>query len=121
MLIEDRFGHIEAALSRCECLLVNRAKMHPDDADVIVGNNAELLRVVRIALSVARGERVTCEELVPYLGPHWVVVRQRRPDRPHYARCGTRQRQILPREYEAGERAALEGRFPFAGSQRVAR
>lgn len=111
MLIDDQFGYIERALQRCEALLEHREKYHPTDADVVVGNNALLLREVKIARSVAQDRRVTIDELVPYLGQHWVIVKQRRRDRPHYARCGAEQRQILRQEYDAASRAALEARF----------
>lgn len=111
-LIEDTYGYIERALSGAECLLVNQALREPTHPDVVVGNNARFLREVRIALSVARGERVTVAELVPFLGSHWVVVRRRRPDRPHYARCGAELRQILARELADAERSALEARYP---------
>lgn len=114
MLISDDYGYIVAALSGAECLLVNQAIREPNHPDVVVGNNARFLRQVRIALSVARGERVTCAELEPYLGKHWVVVRQRRADRPRLARCGAELRQILPRELADAERRALEARFPCA-------
>lgn len=112
MVIIDLFNHVAIALEQCEALLAARERFCADDASVVVGNNARLLRLVRIAKDVAAGRHATCGELEPWLGKHWVIVRQRHPGRPSFAQCGAEQRQILTREYQAAQRAALEARHP---------
>lgn len=115
-LINDEFGYIATALRHAEAHLVNVRKS--DDPNVIVGNHDNLLRSIRLALTLISpsadglpGDHISCEELAPFLPPKWVVTKagrlgcqQQTRYRDHVA--------ITPRRLKEAERAAIEARVP---------
>lgn len=103
MLINDDFGFVRDALVRAEALLNGLE----DDIEA-----RATLRAIRIARSQI-AENVSVEELEPFIGRRWVVVRQRRPGRVIRAvGCNGDERQILARELRDAERKAILARVP---------
>ncbi len=115
MLISDDFGYLRDALSRCEAYLVNSRRA--DDANVIVGNHDNLLRAVRLALSVIDMPHATRDELRAVIGERdWIITKAGRP--------GARQQQrhpgavaIPPKRFRESERRAIERRVNQGGTE----
>jgi hypothetical protein len=104
-VITDDFDHVRSALSQCEAYLLSTRRA--DDLFVIVGEHDQLLRAVRLALSVCAGP-VTTEELEPFIGNKWVVVQRRSKTR------ADDRYQILSRELREVERRAIEARISLS-------
>lgn len=101
MLILDDFGYLRDALIRCESHLVNTLQ-NPDN----------LLRSVRLALSVLDNSHVTCDELRNVIGhENWVIKKTGRLSTHEKCRCPDAVA-ITPKRFREYERLAIERRVP---------
>ena len=97
------------ALVRCETYLVNTRR--EDDPNVIVGTHDDLLRSVRLALSVM-DQHVTVDELCAAIGSdNWVVARRTKRIVERY---GEDVVTLSSKQLDAAERRAVEARFPVS-------